>query len=91
MEGLGFCGRGEGGEFVHDGITRIDGKLPVNPSGGVLSGNPSGVAGMIRVGEAYLQLSGQADKRQIPNAGMALAHGCYGPNGQSHCVVILNR
>jgi len=91
MEGLGLCGRGEGGAFVRDGITGIDGKLPVNPSGGMLSGNPSGVAGMIRVGEAYLQLTGQAGDRQIPDAETALAHGCYGPDGQSHCVVILNR
>ena len=91
MEGLGFCGQGEAGKLIQDGITRIGGKLPVNPSGGVLAGNPAGVAGMVRVGEAYLQLRGQAGDRQIAGAGTALAHGVYGPNGQAHCVIILRK
>jgi len=91
MEGLGLCKRGEGGSLIQDGITSIGGDLPVNSSGGLLSGNPSQVAGMIRVAEAYLQLSGQAEQRQIAGAEKALAHGCYGAGGQSHCVVILNR
>ena len=91
MEGLGLCGRGEAGEVMQDGITRIGGELPVNPSGGLLSGNPLGVAGMARVAEAYLQLSGQSGERQIGNAETALAHGCYGSNGQSHCVILMRR
>lgn len=91
MEGLGLCGRGEGGAVLEGGITRIDGALPVNPSGGVLSGNPSGVAGMVRVAEAYLQLSGQAGERHIAGAETALAHGCYGACGQAHCVIILRK
>jgi acetyl-CoA C-acetyltransferase len=91
MEGLGLCGRGEGGRLIQEGVTRIEGELPVNPSGGVLSGNPSGVAGMVRVVEAFLQLSGQAGERQVPDPEKALAHGACGPCGQSHCVVILTR
>jgi acetyl-CoA C-acetyltransferase len=91
MEGLGFCDQGKAGDLVQTAITQMGGRLPINPSGGVLSGNPSGVSGMIRVAEAYLQLSNQADGRQIPNAKKALAHGCYGANGQSHCVIILER
>jgi acetyl-CoA C-acetyltransferase len=91
MEGLGLCSRGKAGDLVKAGFTRIDGKLPINPSGGLLSGNPSGVAGAIRVAEAYLQLSDQAGERQIPGAKIALAHGCYGSNGQSQCVIILKR
>jgi len=91
MEGLGLCKRGEGGSLIQDGITRIDGDLPINASGGILSGNPSQVAGLIRVAEAYLQLSGQAGQRQIAGAEKALAHGCYGAGGQSHSVVVLNR
>ncbi len=91
MEGLGLCGRGEGGRLIREGVTRIEGELPVNPSGGVLSGNPSGVAGMVRVVEAFLQLSGQAGERQVPDPEKALAHGTCGPCGQSHCVVILTR
>lgn len=91
MEGLKLCKRGEAGRLIQGGITGRDGRLPVNPSGGVLSGNPSGVAGMVRVAEAFLQLSGRAGDRQIAKAETALAHGVYGPIGQSHCVIILKR
>ncbi len=91
MEGLGFCGRGQAGRLVEEGMTRIDGSLPVNPSGGVLSGNPSGVSGLVRVAEAFLQLRGDAGRRQIRGAETALAHGFYGQNGQAHGVCILRR
>ncbi len=91
MEGLGLCGQGEGGRLIQEGVTRIEGQLPVNPSGGVLSGNPSGVAGMVRVVEAFLQLCGQAGERQVQDPETALAHGVCGPCGQSHCVVVLTR
>jgi acetyl-CoA C-acetyltransferase len=91
MEGLGLCKRGEAGKCIQDGMTKIKGRLPVNPSGGVLSGNPSGVAGIVRVAEAFLQLSGRAGEREIAKAQTALAHGVQGPSGQSHCVIILKR
>jgi acetyl-CoA C-acetyltransferase len=89
MEGLGFCGRGEGGKLIDRGVTRIGGKLPVNPSGGVLSGNPVGVAGMARVAEAVLQLRGEAGDRQVKGAQIALAHGVTGICGQHQGVMIL--
>ncbi len=89
MEGLGFCGRGEGGKFIDRGMTKISGKLPVNPSGGVLSGNPVGVAGMTRVAEAVLQLRGEAGDRQVKGAQIALAHGVTGICGQHQGVMIL--
>jgi len=91
MEGLGFCGRGEGGKFIDSGITRMGGKLPVNPSGGVLAGNPICVAGMARVAEAVLQLRGEAGDRQIKGAEVALAHGVSGICGQHHGVMILGK
>ena len=69
----------------------MDGELPVNPSGGVLSAHPVLVAGLVRVIEGVLQLRGEADKRQVPDAEVALAHGINGPCGQSHCVLILGR
>lgn len=90
-EGLGFCGRGQAGRLVEDGVTEMGSTLPVNPSGGVLSGNPSGVAGLVRIAEAFLQLKGEAGKRQVPRAETALAHGFYGQNGQAHCVTVLRR
>ena len=89
MEGLGFCGRGEGGKLMDSGKTRMGGKLPVNPSGGVLSGNPNHVAGMARVVEAVLQLRGEAGDRQVDGAKTALAHGVTGICGQHQAVMIL--
>ncbi|MFA5374154.1 MAG: thiolase family protein [Dehalococcoidia bacterium] len=90
MEGLGFCERGGGGKMIDSGITKMDGKLPVNPSGGCLSGNPTEVAGMTRVVEAVLQLRNQAGARQVPDAKVALAHGTTGICGQLQTVMILS-
>lgn len=91
LEEMGFCGRGEAGKMVEKGITQLDGELPVNPSGGVLSGNPVTVAGAIRVAEAALQLMGKAGKHQIDGARRALAQGHCGPCGQAQCVIILEK
>ena len=89
MEGLGFCDRGEAVRLMDRGLTKMGGKLPVNPSGGVLSGNPVNVAGLTRVAEAALQLRGEAGDRQVQGARVALAHGVTGICGQHHCVIIL--
>ena len=79
MESLGFCGPGEGPKLAWDGVTDMDGELPVNPSGGVMSSNPIGATGLIRVGEAALQVMGKADKRQVPkDVNLALATGFGG-------------
>ncbi len=91
MEGLGFCKKGEGVKLIDEGITEMSGQLPVNPSGGVLSAHPVLVAGLVRIIECVLQLRGEADKRQVPDAEVALAHGINGPCGQSHCVIILGK
>jgi acetyl-CoA C-acetyltransferase len=90
-EGLGFCDRGQGGRLLDSGKTRLGGKLPVNPSGGLLSGVPNGVAGMARAAEAVLQLRGKAGKRQVPGARIALAHGITGICGQHQAVMILGQ
>jgi acetyl-CoA C-acetyltransferase len=89
MEGLGFCDRGEGGRMVESGTIKMGGRLPLNPSGGVLAGNPNGVAGMARVIEATLQLRGEAGDRQVSGAKTALAHGYTGMCGQHQAVMIL--
>jgi len=89
-EGLGFCERGKGGRLIDSGATEMAGDLPINPSGGLLAGVPSGVAGMSRVAEAFLQLRGEAGNRQIDGAKTALAHGVTGACGQSQCVIILS-
>jgi len=90
-EGLGFCGRGEGGKFVDAGKSRMEGELPINPSGGVLSAHAVLVAGLARVCECALQLRDEAGARQVKNAKTAVAHGINGPCGQSHCVIVLGK
>jgi len=89
-EGLGLCGRGEGGTLIDSGRTGMGGDLPVNPSGGVLSAHAVQVAGMARIAEAVLQLRGEAGARQVPGARTALAHGINGICGQTHCVWVLS-
>lgn len=90
-EGLGFCGRGEGGKLIDSGATEMGGELPINPSGGLLSGVPVLVAGISRVAEAVLQLRGEAGARQVDGAKVALAHGISGPCGQLQCVITLEK
>ena len=88
-EGLGFCGKGQGGKLVESGRTQMNGELPINPSGGVLSAHPVLVAGLARVAECVLQVRGDAGARQIEGVRTALAQGINGPCGQSHCVIVL--
>ena len=89
-EGLGFCEKGEGAAFMEKGISEMSGELPINPSGGILAGNPIQVGGSARVVEAVTQLRGEAGDRQVDGAKTALAHGFTGACGQSHCVLILS-
>lgn len=78
IEDLGFCGRGQGAKFVRDGNTHMGGKIPINPSGGVLSTNCIGATALLRVAEAAIQVMGKGDKRQVPNVKNALATGFGG-------------
>jgi acetyl-CoA C-acetyltransferase len=89
-EALGFCREGNGGSLIDRGGTAIDGELPVNPSGGMLSSNPYTAVGLYRVAEAALQVTGRAGDRQVPGAKIALAQGMSGICGQSNTVVILS-
>jgi len=91
-EGLGFCGRGEGGKLVSRGATAKSGNIPVNPSGGLLGAHPVIAAGLIRLAEAARQVRGEAGGMQVKeDVRLALAHGVNGVCGQSHCVWILGR
>ena len=65
-EDLGLCAPGEGFKLIEKGITNIDGAIPVNPSGGVLSTNCIGASAMLRVWEAALQIRGDAGEHQVP-------------------------
>ena len=81
MENLGFAAEGEGWKLTERGVTALDGSLPVNMSGGVLSSNPIGASGMIRFAEAALQVRGRAGEHQVDGARRALGH-AYGGGSQ---------
>ncbi len=78
-EDLGFCKPGEGGKLVEEGVTWPGGKIPVNMSGGLKAkGHPVGATGAAQAYEIYLQLTGQAGKRQVSNATIGLTHNLGG-------------
>jgi len=81
LENLGFAAQGEGWKLSEAGETALDGRLPVNMSGGVLSSNPIGASGMLRFAEAALQVRGKAGKHQVDGARRALGH-AYGGGSQ---------
>ena len=81
LENLGFAAEGEGWRLTEKGTTQMDGQLPVNCSGGVLSTNPIGASGMIRFGEAAMQVRGQAGDHQVDGVNTALGH-AYGGAAQ---------
>ncbi len=81
LENLGFCEQGEGWKLTEAGATALDGDIPTNPSGGVLSTNPIGASGMLRFAEAALQVRGQAGAHQVDGAKLALGH-AYGGGSQ---------
>lgn len=81
LENLGFAAEGEGWKLTESGETAMDGRLPVNPSGGVLSSNPIGASGMLRFAEAAMQVMGRAGEHQVANARTALGH-AYGGGSQ---------
>ena len=75
VEDLGLCPKGEGGRMAEEGVTALGGKIPVNPSGGLLSkGHPIGATGVGQIVELVWQLRGECDKRQVAGAKVALAH-----------------
>jgi len=90
-EGLGLCEKGDGGKLIESGATRMEGEIPINPSGGLLAGVPYNAAGLDRIAEAVLQLRGEAGEHQVPGAKTAVAHGTSGICGQLHCVFVLER
>jgi acetyl-CoA C-acetyltransferase len=65
---------GGGARMVERGETELSGSIPVDPSGGVLGGNPTGATGMIRFAEAALQVRGQAGEHQVDGVRVALGH-----------------
>jgi acetyl-CoA C-acetyltransferase len=71
-EAMGLTERGQGARAIHEGWTRKDGKLPVNPSGGLKSkGHPIGATGVSMHVMAALQLTGRAGDMQLPDPKLA--------------------
>jgi len=90
-EDLGFCDSGKGGNLIDEGTTELGGKLPVNPSGGLKSkGHPVGATGTAQAYEIYLQLTGQAEERQVKGAEIGLSHN-VGGSGATSAVHIYRR
>jgi len=78
-EDLGFCKAGEGGKLAENGETSLGARLPVNTSGGLKAkGHPVGATGTAQAYEMYLQLTGQAEQRQVKNARVGLTHNVGG-------------
>ncbi|MBT5547336.1 MAG: thiolase family protein, partial [Desulfobacula sp.] len=87
-EQMGFCTIGEGGAFAESGATALNGIIPVNPSGGLISrGHPIGASGLAQVYELITQLRGEAGKRQIKNPRIAMAENGGGTIGHGEAAM----
>jgi acetyl-CoA acetyltransferase len=75
LEDLGFCEKGEGGEFISGGRILPGGELAVNTNGGGLSYNHPGMYGLLLLVEAARQIRGECGERQVADAQVALVHG----------------
>ncbi|GAB4317576.1 MAG: thiolase domain-containing protein [Methanobacteriaceae archaeon] len=91
VEDLGFVEKGQGGVAIEEGMTHIDGKIPVNPSGGLKArGHPLGATGIAQTAEIVWQLRGEAGKRQIDGLEIGMTHNIGGTGGTA-AVHILSR
>ena len=89
LESLGFAPEGEGWKLTEAGETAMGGRIPFNPSGGVLSSNPIGASGMIRFAESAIQVMGKAGDHQIQGARKALGH-AYGGGAQYYSMWVVS-
>ncbi|MFC5381196.1 acetyl-CoA acetyltransferase [Aquipuribacter nitratireducens] len=89
LEDLGFCGKGEGGDFVSGGAVAPGGRLALNTNGAGLSYTHPGMLSMFLVVEAVQQLRGTAGRRQVPGATVSLVHG-MGMTLAAHATAVLS-
>lgn len=91
MEDLGFCAKGEAAKMIEKGETSIEGRLPINPSGGLKAkGHPIGATGVSQIVEITKQLKGECGKRQAKKADIGLCCN-IGGSGATAVVSILSR
>ncbi|MEN4017520.1 MAG: thiolase domain-containing protein [Methanobacterium sp.] len=91
IEDLGFVEKGKGGTAIEEGMTRLDGKIPVNPSGGLKSrGHPLGATGIAQAAEIVWQLRGEAGKRQVEGAEIGMTHNIGGTGGTAVVHILSN-
>jgi len=90
LERMGFCAKGEAPRLLREGYFDLNGKLPVNTDGGLMSrGHPLGATALAQIIEIYRQIRGEAGPRQVEGAKIGLAHAMgAGPNSS---VTILKR
>ncbi len=82
IEDLGIVEKGHGGKAVEDGLTALDGEIPVNTSGGLKArGHPPGATGVAQIVEIVTQLRGDAKERQVKGARFGLTHNLGGTGG----------
>jgi hypothetical protein len=90
-ERLGLCPEGEGGPFAESGATSLGGKVPVNPSGGLMSrGHPIGASGLAQVYELVTHLRGAAGQRQVAGARIAMAENGGGTIGNGEAAMAIH-
>jgi len=90
-EDLGFVKKGKGGKAIEDGETALDGRIPVNTSGGLKGcGHPVGATGVKQAVEITWQLRGGAKKRQVKGAEIGMTHN-VGGSGATCVVHIMKR
>jgi len=94
IEDLGFFKPGEGHKAVAEGLTRLDGPIPINTSGGLKTkGHPVGATGIAQLYEVWVQLRGKAGKRQVPNQDLRIgaAQNLGGTGGTSTFIILERR
>ncbi len=91
VEDLGFVEKGKGGIAIEEGMTEIDGDIPVNPSGGLKArGHPLGATGIAQAAEIVWQLRGEAGKRQVDGAQIGMTHNIGGTGGTAAVHIFSN-
>jgi len=87
-EKLGLCKKGEYGPLLEKGTFDLDGSLPVNTSGGLMSRrHPLSATGLAQIAEVVWQLRGEAGDRQITGAKLGLSH-CLGAGGNCSITIL---